>query len=50
MSSRSELILSMYLCLCMIITSPFLSVEEMMMFGFSVRLVSVWRNRISWGS
>ena len=40
MSSRSELILSTYLCLCMITTPPLLSAGEMMMFGFWVRLTN----------
>ena len=38
-SSRSEFILSTYLCLCMITTPPLLSAGEMMMmFGFWARL------------
>ena len=40
MSSRSELILSMYLGLCMITMPPLLSVGKMMMFRFWVKLGS----------
>ena len=40
LSSRSESILFMYLCLCMITTPPLLSTEEMITFGFWIRLDS----------